>query len=271
MKSSFRFLNKNHSRTSFWIKNGIAIVVVSILANHLTDQQNFPLNESYQFPWFSIAVSITLGGLILVIVDLNFHYFKRKYFSERIDTPILTRFLFTTLGYIGLIYVPTFYLLNGLEGHNLYHLLTGFSITLLMCIIAITLLYAKDIYKLYRFTSIDGKLKVANGGKITLVSFDEIAFVYSEYKVANIVKTDGSTVHTDFTLREIEDRINEHSFYRANRQTVLHASAIEQVTAIENGKLSVKLKPALPGKEVFQVTISRYKKQEFLSWFENKS
>ena len=271
MNSSTSSFQTNLSSANFWIRNMAWLVVLSILTNHLVQPENFPLNESYSFPWINITVSVVLGGLIMILADLNFHYYKRKYFIERIDAQILTRFMLTTLGYISLIYVPIFYTLNGIDNHYLYSLLTGYTITLLLCTIGITLVYARDIYTMYRFNAISGKLKVASGGKITLIGFDEIAYVYSEHKIAYLVKVDGSLVATDFTLNEIEEKINEHSFYRANRQTVLHASSIEQVKPIENGKLSVVLKPTLPGKEALQVTISRYKKQEFLDWFEKKS
>jgi len=64
--------------------------------------------------------------------------------------------------------------------------------------------------------------------------------------------------------------ISEQSFFRANRQIILHSRSIEQVQSIENGKLSVLLKPTLSDKNAFQVNISRYKKQAFKDWFENK-
>lgn len=271
MSSLTSFFNKKIKFSNFWVKNGLTLVVISLVANHLTEPENFPLSESYKFPWIPITVSILLGSVIVVTTYFNFEYFKRKYFVEKINLQVLLRFLFTTLGYITIAYIIIFYTLNGFENHNIYYLLVGFSITILITVIGIVGFYAKDIYELYRFTSIEGKLKVTYSGKITLVSYDEIAFAYSENKIAFIVKVDGTSMPTDFTLNEIEEKINEHSFYRANRQTILHASAIEQVQVIENGKLSVQVKSNLSGNKTHQVTISRYKKQDFMNWFEKKS
>lgn len=271
MNSPNSFLNKKTNFLSFWGRTWLVLVVVSILANHLTQPNYFPLNESYRFPWIPTVVSVLLGSLVMAITDFNFQYFKRKYFTKRIDKRILLHFLLTTLSYISIVYIILFYAINGIDNYRFYDLLTGFSITLLMCITGITLMYSNAIFKLYRFASIKGKLKLAYGGKITLVSYDEIAFAYSKNKIAYIVKTDGTSIATDFTLSEIEEKISEHSFYRANRQTILHASSIEQVHPTENGKLSVLLKPALFDKKPIQLTISRYKKQDFLSWFENRS
>ncbi|PRX57807.1 LytR/AlgR family response regulator transcription factor [Flagellimonas meridianipacifica] len=274
MRSLIDFFTKKFSLSSFWVRNGLAVVIIAVVVNHLALPESFPLNESYKFPWLSILISIVLGSVIIGIAKLNFDYFKKKYFVEEINVRLLLRFLLSTLGYLSLFY-SLFYLVvvaivNGVEGYSIYYFLTGFFVTLLISVISIALLFAKELYQLYRFSSIEGKLKVEHGGKITLVNYNEIAFVYTENKIAYIVKTDGSSVYTDFTLNEIEDKINVHSFYRANRQTILHASAIEQVQAIENGKLSVRLKSDLSQERAQEINISRYKRQEFLNWFENK-
>ena len=274
MRSFIRLLSKKLNLSNFWVSNGISLVLISVVINHLGQPESFPFNDSYKFPWIPILVSIVLGAAIIGIAKLNFDYFKKKYFLQEINLRILLRFLFSTLGYLsifyGLFYLIVVGIINGTKGYILYYFLTGFFVTLLISVIAIAILFAKELYQLYRFSSIEGKLKVEHGGKITLVGFEEIAFVYTENKIAYIVKTDGTTVFTDFTLNEIEEKINAHSFYRANRQTILHASAIEQVQAVENGKLSVRLKSDLSQERAQEINISRYKRQEFLNWFENK-
>lgn len=271
MDSLISFINKKVKFSSFWVKTWLVLVVVIIVANHLTRPEHFPLNEFYQFPLLPITVSILLVSVFLVITEINFQYFKRKYFMESINIRVLSRFLLSTLGYDSIVYVILFYAINGVKAYYFYELLVGFSITLLMCFIGTTLVYAKAIYNLHRLISIRGKLKVTYSGKITLISYEDIAFAYSQNKMVYIVKTDGTSVTTDFTLNQIEEKISAHIFYRANRQTILNASSIEQVQLIKNGKLSVQLKPALLDKKTIELSISRYKKQEFLSWFENRS
>ena len=274
MKSTIVFLKQNINFSNFWVKNGLVLIILSILVNHLTEPENFPLNESYKFPWFPIVASTILGSIIVSIAYFNFNYFKKKYFIEKINLRILLHFLFTTLGYISIVYIIFYYTLNGfingIQSYNLYYLLTGLSISLLSSVIGITILFATDIYKLHKFTSIKGKLKVEHAGKITLLGYNEIAFFYSENKIVYSVKTDGSSIITDFTLNEVEDKIDQHSFFRANRQIILHSRSIEEVKPIENGKLLVQLKPTISDKKAFQINISRYKKQAFMDWFENK-
>lgn len=274
MNSIIRFFKKNINFSNFWIKNGFILITLSILVNHLGKPENFPLNKSYKFPWFPIAISFLIGSVIISIANFNFRHFKNKYFTKKINSQVLLRFLFSTLGYISIIYLPFYYVINGVvngtQSYDVYHLLTGLSVTLLLSTIVIVIVFSTDIYKLHKFASINGKLKVKQSGKITLVNFTEIAFIYSENKIVYIVKIDGNSIVTDFTLNEIEDAVSEQFFFRANRQTVIHSRSIEQVKSIENGKLSILLKPLIFGKKVTQINISRYKRQEFMAWFENK-
>ena len=266
---------KNHgSFSNFWVRNGFIVVVFSILANHLVDPENFPLHRDYQFPLFPIGVSIISGCVIIAIAKYNFNYFETRYFTKKINPQVLLRFLLSTLGYISILYLLLYFGLkgwvNGTDSYSMYHLLSELSINLLISTIAITLLFSSDIYRLHKLIAIEGTLKVRQGGKLTLIRYPEIAFMYSENKIVYIVKTDGAKIITDFTLNEVESKIGEQSFFRANRQIILHCRAIEQVQAIENGKLSLFLKPIVTDQESFQITISRYKRQSFMDWFERK-
>lgn len=266
---------KQFNFSNYWIKNGFFIIIFSIVINHFTAPENFPFNKNYQFPLIPIIASIIGGSIAIIIASFNFKYFKNKYFIEKIDTKILLRFLFSTLGCITIFYIPFYYvsnfLVNGKINFNFYYLLNGLLVSLLIDTVLIFLLFSSDIYKLHKLNSIQGILKVQQSGKITLIKHSEIAFMFSENKIVYIVKTDGALIMTDFTLNEIESKVNEQSFFRTNRQTIIHPSSIEQIQSIENGKLSVLLKPAISNEESLQINISRYKKQAFMNWFENKT
>ncbi len=274
MKTIVIFLKQNIDFSYFWVRNVLIILLISIVSNHLFEPKNFPFNNDYEFPLFPIVASIIGGSLMILIARFNFTYFKNKYFTKNINIQLLLRFLFSTLGYITILYLFFYYglngLINGIESYSIYHLLTGLSLSLLICTLGIALLFSADVYKLHKLISIKGTLKVQQGGKTTLVKYSEIAFIYSENKIAYVAKTDGTSIITDFTLNEIEDEVSKQNFFRANRQTVLHPRSIEQIRTIENGKLSILLKPTLFGKKVSQIIISRYKRQAFIDWFENK-
>lgn len=274
MKTIINSFKNSINFSNFWIRNGFIIIILSIVTNHLFEPESFPFHKDYKFPLFPILVSIITGSLIILIARFNFNYYEDKHFSKKINTQILLRFLFSTLGYITILYLFLYFSLNGfingIDSYNLYYLLTGLSISLLITAIGITLLFSTDIYKLHKLSTIKGTLKIKQGGKITLVKYSEIAFIYSENKIVSIVKKDGTRVITDFTLSEVESKISEQSFYRANRQIILHARSIEEIKSIENGKLSVQLKPTISNEKAFQINISRYKKHAFMDWFENK-
>ncbi len=274
MKTIIPFFKQNINFENYWIKNGLFLIVFSVIINHFTEPENFPFNKNYQFPLIPIIASIIGGSIAILIARFNFKYFKNKYFIEKIDTKMLLRFLFSTLGYITIFYIPFYYvsnfLVNGNTNYNFYYLLNGLLVSLLIDTVLISLLLSSDIYKLHKLNSIQGILKVKQSGKITLIKHSEIAFIYSESKIVYIVKTDGTLVMTDFTLNEIENKVNEQSFFRTNRQTIIHPRSIEQIKSIENGKLSVLLKPTISNEEALQINISRYKKQAFLNWFQNK-
>ena len=274
VKSIISYLKKHSSFSNFWVRNGFIIILLSVLANNLFEPKNFPFHEGYKFPLVPIIVSIISGFILILIARFNFKYYKNKYFTRKINIETLIRFLFSTLGYITILYLILYFGLNGLvngtEAYSMYHLLKGLSVTLLICTLTITLLFSIDIYKLHKLISTEGTVYIKQGGKITLVKYSEIAFIFSENKIVYIVKIDGATISTDFTLNEVESKIREQNFYRANRQTILHPRSVEQVQSIENGKLSVVLKPSISGQQPFQIIISRYKKQEFMNWFQNK-
>ena len=60
---------------------------------------------------------------------------------------------------------------------------------------------------------------------------------------------------------------NELLFFRANRKIILHRDTIAEVKKIENGKLSLRLKPFIKNDIISKITISRYKRKAFLGWF----
>ena len=223
MNPIINIFKKHINFSNFWIKNGFILVALSIVVNHLVTPEHFPLNKSYSFPWESIIVSSLLGSIIVLIAGLNFQHFKKKDFTKKINLQVILHFLFSTLGYISIIYIALYYSLNGLvngtDSYNAYYLLTGLSVTLLLSSLGIAILFSNDIYQLHKFATLNGKLRVRRSGNITLVNFTDIAFIYSENKIVYIVQTNGTSIVTDFTLNEVEDKVSKQIFLeQINRQ-----------------------------------------------------
>ena len=223
MNPIINIFKKHINFSNFFKKNGFILVALSIVVNHLVTPEHFPLNKSYSFPWESIIVSILLGSIIVLIAGLNFQHFKKKDFTKKINLQVILHFLFSTLGYISIIYIALYYSLNGLvngtDSYNAYYLLTGLSVTLLLSSLGIAILFSNDIYQLHKFATLNGKLRVRRSGNITLVNFTDIAFIYSENKIVYIVQTNGTSIVTDFTLNEKKSN-NYNSISSSNRDDI---------------------------------------------------
>ncbi|WP_299535686.1 LytTR family DNA-binding domain-containing protein [Ulvibacterium sp.] len=254
------------------IKTGLVLILVSLVANHLSESRNFPFSSSYNFPLFTTIVSIILGTLVLLIADFNFNFYKRTYFKESVTAQNLINFLLSTLVYIAIGYIPVYLIVIWLKGaaFSFYHLLSGLSITLLLSSIGIAIFFAKDVYKLHKLVTLTGKIPLKRGEKTIFVGYNEIAYAYSENKITYITRTNGTTLAADPTLNELEEKLPESLFFRANRQTIVHFQSISNTKIIENGKLLAVLEPGSSGLDYLQITISRYKKKAFEEWLRNK-
>jgi len=272
MNGSFKKIKNALFNLPPWGQKSLLLVTIAVIANHIWQEDSFPFGDTYTFPWHAILISLVLGGVILFIVELNLAYFEKKYFKHTVNTRTLLLFLLSSLGIITAIYVPFFYIVSWYENQDfdLYFLFIGLFITLLISALAIIFFNAKRIYKLHKLAILEEKLVIQKDNKNTVVNVSDIAFFYSMDKMLYAVQNNGQALATDFTLNEIESKINSHLFIRANRQCLVHFSAVKETKAIENGKLLVTIIPPIFTKEPMQIVVSRYKKREFNNWFRNK-
>ena len=253
-----------------WFKKVMLLVVFSLVVNHLATRESFPDGESYRFPLEGFLSSLVLCTFIGTIAYLNFKFYKKKYFSKKVEITSISWFMVSTLGYITLMYIPLGIVLNKIAGGEteFYYLLTGLLVTLLLSFILIGFAYSLDIYNLYKLSIKDAEITIESGATITKLSYDNIACFYSENKIVYAVQIDGKTITSDFTLNALEEKINDQLFFRANRQIIIHKDAVDHIEKIENGKLRVQLKTAIETKTINQITISRYKREAFMNWFQ---
>ncbi|RDK85551.1 LytR/AlgR family response regulator transcription factor [Marinirhabdus gelatinilytica] len=258
------------SDTWRWSQKLILFIVFSLVVNHLTTRDSFPGSDRYRFPIEGFLSSIALCILIGTIAELNFNFYKKKYFSKKVEIVSISWYMVTTLGYVTAMYIPLSVLLNKIAGGEteFYYLLIGLLITLLLSFILISLAYAQDIYNLYRLSIKDAEITIESGAKTTKLTYGNIACFYSENKIVYTVQNDGTTITTDFTLNELEEKINDQLFFRANRQMIIHKDAVDQIEKIENGKLRVRLKASVENDAIAEINISRYKRKAFMAWFQ---
>lgn len=248
----------------------VVFIIFSLVVNHLTTRESFPGGDSYRFPIEGFLVSLMLCVLIGIIAEINFRFYKKKYFSKKIEASNLVRYMASTLAYITIMYIPLNILINVSTGGQttVYFLLIGLLITLMISFILIGLVYAPELYSLYKLSIKDAEITIDSGAKMTKLTYENIMCFYSEHKIVYTVKNDGTTINTNFTLNELEEKINDQIFFRANRQTILHRDAIDQIEKIENGKLCIRLKAAIQCEAITEIIISRYKRKPFLDWFQ---
>ncbi len=254
-----------------WFQKIVLLIIFSVVLNHLATKDSFPGNDSYRFPIEGFLSTIVLSTLIGIIAHFNFEFYKKKYFSKKVETSTIIRFMVSTHIYITLMYIPLNFLINIIAGGQemvLYYLIVGLLITLLICFVFIGLWYAQDIYDLYKRSIKDAEITIESGAKVTKLTYEHIMCFYIENKIVYTVKKDGSIIHTDFTLNELEEKINDQLFFRANRKIIVHKDAIGQVEKIENGKLRVRLKNTIDYDQITEINISRYKRKEFMDWFQ---
>lgn len=255
-----------------WFQKALALTIFFLVINHLTKRENFIYGESYRFPIEGFLSSIVLCILIGIIAHLNFKFYKKKYFSKKVEIVTSIWFIVSTLGYITIMYFPVNIIINIVAGGQteFYYLLIGLLITLLLSFILIGLWYSQDIYNLYKLSIKDAEITIESGAKITKLTYENIACFYSESKIVYTVQNDGTTIITDFTLNELEEKINDQLFFRANRQTIIHKDAVDQIEKIENGKLRIRLKVATVNDKIAEIITSRYKRKAFIDWFNKR-
>lgn len=82
---------------------------------------------------------------------------------------------------------------------------------------------------------------------------------------ANSAMLNGEKYILDYsTLEEIEELLDPKLFYRANRQSIIYADAIQSVKPHENQKLTLTLRAPLK----MEMDISREKAPAFKKWFD---
>ncbi|MGS2727543.1 LytR/AlgR family response regulator transcription factor [Psychroserpens sp. BH13MA-6] len=263
-------LKFNHSSFWSWVQKLIVFIIFSLVVNHLSTPESFPDGESYRFPKEGFISSIVLCILIGIIAELNFKFYKKKYFSKKVEIVSISKYMLSTLGYITIMYIPLGIVFNKIAGGEteFYYLLIGLIITLLLSFILIGLAYCLDIYNLYKLSLKDHEITIQSGSKMTKLTYENIAFFFSENKIVYAVQNDGTTITTNFTLNELEEKINDQLFFRVNRQIIIHKEALDHVEKIENGKLQVRLKTSIENDTIAKINISRYKRKEFMDWFQ---
>lgn len=95
------------------------------------------------------------------------------------------------------------------------------------------------------------------------IAIEDICYFYLEFKVTKARLKDGTEVVLPQTMEELDYQLDPHVFFRANRQCIIHVSAIAQLHNHFNGKLKVALKNS-----DIEVIVSREKAAALKQWMD---
>lgn len=85
------------------------------------------------------------------------------------------------------------------------------------------------------------RIIVKRGFENICLPIDDIVFFYTENKVVYVFDNKGKKYMIDKTLGEIEEELGDQSFFRANRQYIIHIKYVKSFKSYEKVKLQVDM------------------------------
>ncbi len=102
------------------------------------------------------------------------------------------------------------------------------------------------------------------GNKIKSIPINKIRYFYSKDKMSFIIDDAGNRLPINNTLDEIDQLVDPNSFFRVNRQFVIHFDAISEIHPYFKGRLKLNLEPATDD----DIVISAERSPLFKSWLD---
>lgn len=113
----------------------------------------------------------------------------------------------------------------------------------------------KNVYK--------SRFLIPHKDKFLSLAVEEIAYIYSENKMARIVSMNGQDYHMNLSLEEMFKQLDPALFFRANRQFIISRKSVKDIYSWFDSKLSVNLHVPTPEK----IIISRMRVVDFKNWY----
>lgn len=119
-----------------------------------------------------------------------------------------------------------------------------------------------ELIKVFRPDTYKSRFLVKQGQRLIPVGVDDIAYFYAEDKLVFMLTHAGNKYIVDYTVEQLESKLNPDKFFRTNRKVITSLDAVKDVHISFNGKLKIYLKPDL-SEELF---VSRERAPEFKNW-----
>jgi two-component system, LytTR family, response regulator len=107
------------------------------------------------------------------------------------------------------------------------------------------------------------RILVRHGTDFQMVKVQDIAYFYTEHKLIFLVdRTNRKFLAEKNNLTDLENELDDKSFYRANRKYIINANFLKKFKPVENGKIQLEL--SLPTNEV--IIVSKDNSISFKKW-----
>lgn len=108
------------------------------------------------------------------------------------------------------------------------------------------------------------RFMVKSGQSIRVIPSEEVAYFLAEEGIVLLVNFEGNRFAVNNSLDQLEEQLDKHSFFRANRQLIINIKAVEKAESYFKGRLLLRTKPETPDDQV----ISSNKAAAFRQWLE---
>jgi len=102
------------------------------------------------------------------------------------------------------------------------------------------------------------------GDHLKSVMTADVEVFYSQDKATYVQTNEEKKFILDFTLAQIEDMIDPHTFFRINRKYIIHIDSPADIITFSNSRLKLVLKNF----EAQDMIVSRERVGEFKSWLD---
>jgi two-component system response regulator LytT len=128
--------------------------------------------------------------------------------------------------------------------------------------------YQTEVLSNRSFSETIGKRSflVFKHNKYTTIPVENIAFFYVKYQCSLVVCHDRQEYSVNYSLKQIEQLVNNKQFFRANKQYLINFLAIKEVEHYFARKLLIRLTVAAADK----LLVPKDKATQFLHWLENR-
>ncbi len=248
----------------------ILITLIALTLVHLVAYPRLPFSTNYQFPITPFLVIFFCGTAMcttnyVVIRRLDKLLEKQTSVRNRFLTEFLIVFVTTGVTYTAT-YLLVFKLYFGAVLNWVHY--TRFLVLCEGIMIFEYVLLKALVGHQFTMAINPGKIGIKTRKESLAIDQSNIVLFHSSNGVVSVQIKDGKKVITQFTsLEEVENKVSDFIFFRVNRQYLVNREMIGGFKKQKNRKLTLNLDSNYSYGSDVNITISRYKSQQFKEWW----